>query len=511
VRSTTDAKSRANCANCWSNSPQLSPGSAARDGDGDRVSRRSRSAARHHRRCRFAGIPLGHEFTSLVLALLQVGGHPSKLAQELIAQVRALDGDYRSKPISRCQLPELPGRGAGAEPDERAQPEASATSRSTAHCSRAEVEARQVMSVPTVFLNGVRCSLPGAWASKRSWPSSTPARRARAAMQIAAKARRSTCWSSAAARPVRRRRSTPRARASAPASPPNVSAGRCWTPWRSRTSSRCRTPKARSWPTALEQHVRDYDVDIMNLQRAERPCAGRAPMAWSKSKLASGATLSAKTVILATGARWRQMNVPGEADYRNKGVAYCPHCDGPLFKGKRVAVIGGGNSGVEAAIDLAGIVAHVTLIEFDGKLRADEVLQRKLRSLPNVDTVITSRADHRSAGRWPESDRPDLSGSRHARRSMHAGAGRHLRADRPAAQHRMAEGHAGTVAARRDRRSTSAARPRCPGVFAAGDATTVPYKQIVIAMGAGATAALGAFDHMIRQSAPSDTHVSAAA
>src|SRR5689334_9186620 len=143
--------------------------------------------------------------------------------------------------------------------------------------------------------------------------------------------------------------------------------------------------------SALEQHVHDYDVDVINRQRAERLIPAQEPGGLIEVRLASGPSLKSKTVIVSTGARWRDMNVPGEREYRNKGVTYCPHCDGPLFKGKRVAVIGGGNSGVEAAIDLAGIVEHVTLLEFDGKLRADEVLQRKLRSLPNVRVIVNAQ------------------------------------------------------------------------------------------------------------------------
>ncbi len=217
-------------------------------------------------------------------------------------------------------------------------------------------------------------------------------------------------------------------------------------------------------------------------------------------KLASGATLRSRTVVLSTGARWREMNVPGENEYRNKGVTYCPHCDGPLFKGKRVAVIGGGNSGVEAAIDLAGIVAHVTLIEFDGRLRADEVLQRKLRSLPNV-RVIVSRAHHRGARRGGKvtglsyRDRGSSELHRIELEGVFVQIGLLPNTD----------WLQGTV-----ERSVRAARSRwmrrgqtsLPGVFAAGDATTVPYKQIVIAMGEGSKAALSAFDHLIRTSVP---------
>ncbi len=125
--------------------------------------------------------------------------------------------------------------------------------------------------------------------------------------------------------------------------------------------------------SALEEHVKSYDVDIMNLQTAEELIPGEV----LGIRLANGAILKSKSIIIATGARWKELNVPGEKEYRGKGVAYCPHCDGPLFKGKKVAVVGGGNSGVEAAIDLAGIVEHVTLLQYDDQLKADAVLQKK--------------------------------------------------------------------------------------------------------------------------------------
>ena len=213
----------------------------------------------------------------------------------------------------------------------------------------------------------------------------------------------------------------------------------------------------------------------------------------------NGATLRARSVVLATGARWRNMNVPGEHDYRNKGVTYCPHCDGPLFKGKRVAVIGGGNSGVEAAIDLAGVVAHVTLIEFDAQLRADEVLQRKLRSLPNVDVIVNALTTE------VKGDGSRVTGLDYDDRAT--GESVHLALEGIFVQIGLlpnTEWLKGTVELSPrgeividDRGATS-----IPGVFAAGDCTTTPYKQIVIAVGAGATASLSAFDHLIRTSAP---------
>jgi alkyl hydroperoxide reductase subunit F len=251
---------------------------------------------------------------------------------------------------------------------------------------------------------------------------------------------------------------------------------------------------------ALEQHVRNYDVDIMNLQRATKLVpAGESASGLIEVELENGATLKSKTVVLSTGARWRQMGVPGENEYRNKGVAYCPHCDGPLFKGKRVAVIGGGNSGVEAAIDLAGIVAHVTLVEFDGKLRADEVLQRKLRSLPNVEVIVSAQStevlgDGQKVNGLVYKDRTD--GSMHSLSLEGIFVQIGLLPNTEWLQGTLDLSPRGEIVI--DARGQTS----LPGVFAAGDATTVPYKQIVIAMGAGSTAALGAFDHLIRTSAP---------
>jgi alkyl hydroperoxide reductase subunit F len=245
---------------------------------------------------------------------------------------------------------------------------------------------------------------------------------------------------------------------------------------------------------ALEEHVRHYDVDIMNLQRAKALVPGDL----IELQLESGATLKARTVILSTGARWRNINVPGEQEFKNKGVAYCPHCDGPLFKGKRVAVIGGGNSGVEAAIDLAGLVAHVTLIEFAEQLRADEVLQRKLRSLPNV-TVITNAQTTEITG--------DQKVNGLTFRDRASGVVHRVDLEGVFVQIGLVpntEWLKGTLELSRFGEIIVDAKGQTsvPGVFAAGDCTTVPYKQIIIAAGDGSKAALSAFDHLIRSTAP---------
>jgi alkyl hydroperoxide reductase subunit F len=258
--------------------------------------------------------------------------------------------------------------------------------------------------------------------------------------------------------------------------------------------------------TALEQHVREYDVDLMPRQRAVRLVpAGDDGL--TGVELENGVVLRSRSVVLTTGARWRNVGVPGEAEYRNKGVTYCPHCDGPLFKGKRVAVIGGGNSGVEAAIDLAGVVRHVTLIEFDPALRADEVLQRKLRSLPNVDVIVSARTteitgDGSRVTGLTYIDRNDDSEHRVELDGVFVQIG--LLPNTEWLEGAIELSPRGEIVID-DRGQTS-----LPGVFAAGDCTTVPYKQIVVAMGAGSIAALGAFDHLIRTSAPSESALASA-
>ena len=258
--------------------------------------------------------------------------------------------------------------------------------------------------------------------------------------------------------------------------------------------------------SALENHVRQYGVDIMNTQRAAKLVPAATENGLVEIELESGASLLARTVILSTGARWRSMNVPGEDAYRNKGVTYCPHCDGPLFKGKRVAVIGGGNSGVEAAIDLAGIVEHVTLVEFDSVLRADDVLQRKLRSLPNADILLSTLTtevlgDGNKVTGLTYQDRTTDTSHTLDIEGVFVQIGLLPNTEWLAGSVELSD--RGEIAID-DRGQTSV-----PGVFAAGDCTTVPYKQIVIAAGAGATAALSAFDRLIRTGVPAEDSTAA--
>jgi alkyl hydroperoxide reductase subunit F len=444
---------------------------------------------------RFAGIPLGHEFTSLVLALLQVGGHPPKVGPEVLEQVRALDGDYTFETYFSLSCQNCPDVVQALNLMSVVNPRIRHVAIDGA-LFQDEVESREVMAVPSVFLNGKpfaqgRMDLAQVLAKLDTGASD------RAARKIADKAPFDVLvvggGPAGAAAAIYAARKGIRTGVAA-----ERFGGQVLDTMGIENFISVKETEGPKLAAALEQHVREYDVDVMDLQRAEKLVPAGAD-GLVEVKLASGASLRSRTVVLSTGARWRTMNVPGEEEYRNKGVAYCPHCDGPLFKGKRVAVIGGGNSGVEAAIDLAGIVAHVTLLEFDGKLRADEVLQRKLRSLPNVTVHVNAQTTEVLG------DGRKVTGLVYKDRA--GGETRRVELEGIFVQIGLlpnTEWLKGTVALSKrgeividDRGQTS-----LPGVFAAGDATTVPYKQIVIAMGAGSTAGLAAFDHLIRSSAP---------
>jgi alkyl hydroperoxide reductase subunit F len=458
----------------------------------------------HDIHLRFAGLPLGHEFTSLVLALLQVGGHPSKATAELIEQVRNLPGEYRFETYFSLSCQNCPDVVQALNLAAVLNPNIQHVAIDGA-LFQDEVEARQIMSVPTVYLNGEvfdqgRMSLEQIVAKLDTGAAK------RDAANLAAKAPFDVLviggGPAGAAAAIYAARKGIRTGVAA-----ERFGGQVLDTMAIENFISVQETEGPKMAAALEQHVRQYDVDIMNLQRAEQLVPAGAD-GLVEVKLANGASLKSRTVILSTGARWRQMNVPGEDQYRNKGVAYCPHCDGPLFKGKRVAVIGGGNSGVEAAIDLAGIVSHVTLVEFDGKLRADEVLQRKLRSLGNVDILVNAQStevlgDGSKVTGLVYKDRVGGDVHRVALEGIFVQIG--LLPNTEWLQGTVALSPRGEIVVD-DRGQTS-----LPGVFAAGDATTVPYKQIIIAMGEGSKAALSAFDHLIRSSAPVNSAVAEAA
>jgi alkyl hydroperoxide reductase subunit F len=444
---------------------------------------------------RFAGIPMGHEFTSLVLALLQVGGHPSKESEELQQQVHVLDGDFKFETYYSLSCQNCPDVVQALNLMSVLNPRIKHTSIDGA-LFQDEVEKREVMAVPSVYLNGEpfgqgRMSLAEIIGKVDTGAEAREAEKLRhkdpfEVLVVGG----GPAGSSAAIYAARK----------------GISTGIVAERFGGQVADTMGIENLISVPytegpklvAAMEQHVKDYDVDIMNLQRAEKliPAAGRGGL--HEVQLANGASLKSRTLVLSTGARWRQLGVPGEEEYRNKGVAYCPHCDGPLFKGKRVAVIGGGNSGVEAAIDLAGIVGHVTLLEFADELKADEVLQKKLRTLKNAE-ILTSAQTTEVFG---ESGK--VSGLKY--KDRHSGEVHDVSLEGVFIQIGLipnTEWLKGSIELSQhgeiivdERGETS-----IPGVFAAGDATTVPYKQIVISMGDGSKAALSAFDFLIRNPA----------
>ena len=450
-------------------------------------------------RISFAGIPMGHEFTSLVLALLQTGGHPPKVEEAVIEQIRALAAEIHFETYISLSCHNCPEVVQALNLMAVLNPKISHTMIDGA-IFQDRVNELKIMAVPTVIANGEafgqgRMLLEEILAKVDTGAAARDAARlsgkdafdvlivgggpagASAAIYAARKGIRTGVVSERFGGQVQDTMAIENFISVKETDGPKLS-------------------------MALEEHVKTYEVDVMNLQRAASLKAGEL----IEVTLANGAVLKSKSVILATGARWREMNVPGEREYRGRGVAYCPHCDGPLFKGKDVAVIGGGNSGVEAAIDLAGIVGHVTLLEFDSKLRADAVLQAKLGSLPNV-TVITDAQTTEVTGNGEKmnglvyKDRNSGEVHRVALAGVFVQIG--LLPNTDWLKGTVALSKHGEIEIN-DRCETS-----LPGVFAAGDATTVPYKQIIIAMGEGSKAALSAFDHLIRSPAPSAEAVAA--
>ncbi|OWK28992.1 alkyl hydroperoxide reductase subunit F [Sphingomonas mucosissima] len=441
---------------------------------------------------RFAGVPLGHEFTSLVLALLQVGGHPPKLSQEVIDQVQALDGDYQFESYFSLTCQNCPDVVQALNLMSVLNPRIRHVA-IEGGAFQQEVEARQIMSVPAIFLNGEPFA-QGRMDVEQIVAKLDTGASARAAEKIAAKepfevlvVGGGPAGAAAAIYSARKGIRTGIATERFGGQVLDTMAIENFI-----SVSHTEGPKL---VAQLEQHVGDYDVDVMNLQKAAKLVPAAREGGLHEVTLESGATLKARTVILSTGARWRQMNVPGEDQYRNKGVTYCPHCDGPLFKGKRVAVIGGGNSGVEAAIDLAGIVAHVTLIEYDRDLRADAVLQRKLASLPNVK-VITSALTTEVKGDGSKVVALTYKDRNHD--TLHEIELEGIFVQIGLVPNTEWLRDAVALSTRGEIEIDHRGETSQPGIFAAGDCTTVPYKQIVIAMGEGSKASLSAFDYLIR-------------
>lgn len=441
-------------------------------------------------RVRFAGIPMGHEFTSLVLALLHVGGHPMKLDDDTIAQVKALDGQYQFETYISLSCQNCPDVVQALNMMSVLNPNISHVMIDGGLFPK-EVETRQIMSVPTMYLNGEtfgqgRMTLPEIVAKLDSNADAKAAEKINQkdpfdVLIVGGGPAASAAAVYSARKGIRTGMISERF------------GGQLNDTLSIENFISVQETEGPHLTSALAAQVNSYDVDIMELQRAKslQSEAGQITV-----ELESGASVQSKSVILATGANWRELGIPGEDQYRAHGVAYCPHCDGPLYKGKDVAVVGGGNSGVEAAIDLSGLVNHVTLLEFADELKADAVLQNKLKTLSNV-TVITEAESTEVLG-----DGTKVTGLVYRNRAsseMHelALAGIFVQIGLVP----NTDWLKGTVELSQygEIEVDDHAQTSMPGVFAAGDVTTTPYKQIIIAMGDGATAALSAFDYLIRQ------------
>ncbi len=442
---------------------------------------------------RFAGLPLGHEFTSLVLALLWTGGHPPKVEPELIESIQGLDGDFNFEVYMSLSCHNCPDVVQALSLMAIFNPKVK-TVVIEGGAFQKEVEDRQIMAVPMVFLNG-QVFGSGRMSAEEIVAKLDSNSEAREADKLNQKAPFDVLivggGPAGAAAAVYAARKGIRVGVAAERFGGQVNDTMAIENYISVLETD--GPKMAA---AMEAQVRHYEVDIMNLQRAAKVVPATTPGGLTQVHMANGGVLSARSVILSTGARWRNVNVPGEEQYKNKGVAYCPHCDGPLFKGKRVAVIGGGNSGVEAAIDLAGLVEHVSLVEFADALKADAVLVSKLKSLPNVSIHVNAQTTEITG------DGQKVNGLTYKDRASQAV--HHIELAGVFVQIGLVpntEFLKGTLALSQFGEIVVDAKchTSLPGVFAAGDVTTVPFKQIVIAAGEGAKAALSAFDYLIRQ------------
>lgn len=433
----------------------------------------------------FAGVPLGHEFTSLVLALLQVSGRPPKIDEKIIDQIKDIREEYHFETYVSLSCHNCPDVVQALNIMSVLNPNITHTMIDGA-AYKDEVESKDILAVPTVFLNGEpfgsgRMSIEeilmklGKGADVEELSNKEPFD----VLVIGGGPAGSSAAIYAARKGIRTGIVAERF------------GGQILDTLTIENFISVKATEGPKLAQALEEHVKEYPVDIMNLQTAKK-LEKKDNMI--EIELENGAILKSKSVIIATGARWRNVNVPGEQEFKNKGVAYCPHCDGPLYAGKDVAVIGGGNSGIEAAIDLAGIVNHVTVLEFNSELKADVVLQERLNSLPNV-TVITNAATKEITGTDKVNGLTYVDRETNEEKHIEL-AGVFVQIglvpNTEWLEGTLERNRIGEIIVEKNGATT------VPGVFAAGDCTDSPYNQIIISMGSGATAALGAFDYLIR-------------
>ncbi|CCK74976.1 Alkyl hydroperoxide reductase, large subunit [Oleispira antarctica RB-8] len=454
----------------------------------------------------FAGLPMGHEFTSLVLALLHSGGHPMKLEPEVIEQIAGLDKEMNFEIFISLSCQNCPDVVQALNMMAAINPKIT-TTMIDGGAFQDEIAQRNIMAVPSVYLNGEvfaqgRISLAEILAKvdTGSVAKEAAALNEKEPYEVLVVGG-GPAGASAAIYAARKGIRT------------GVVAdrfgGQVLDTMSIENFISVKETEGPKLAAALEEHVKEYDVDIINQQKANNVIsAEKTEDGYIHVELESGATLKSRSVILSTGARWREMNVPGEQEYRNKGVAYCPHCDGPLFKGKRVAVIGGGNSGIEAAIDLAGLVEHVTVLEFSDTLRADKIIVDKANSMGNVEIIKQAQTtevlgDGTRVTALNYTDRTTGETKKIELAGIFVQIGLVPNSE-------FLKGSEIELSSRGEIEVSPKGETSMPGVFAAGDVTTVPYKQIIIAMGEGSKASLGAFDYLIRTPVPNHRAINAA-
>ena len=432
----------------------------------------------------FAGIPLGHEFTSLVLALLQVSGRAPKVEDSVIEQIKNIEGNYNFVTYVSLTCQNCPDVVQALNLMSVVNPNISHTM-VEGSAFKEEIDRENILAVPSVYLNGEfmasgRMTIEdilnhlGSGVDPAELNEKDPfdvlvigggPGGASAAIYAARKGIRTGIVA-------------------------DVFGGQVMDTLGIENFIGTKYTEGPKLMAEIEEHVNEYGVDVMKGLQAK----SIKKKDLFEVELDNGAILSSKTIILSTGARWRNIGVPGEQEFKNKGVAYCTHCDAPLFEGKHVAVVGGGNSGIESALDLAGVVNHVTVFEFMPELKADAVLQERLRSLPNVDVVLNAQTTEITGD-------DTVNGITYIDRETNEE--KHVELQGTFVQIGLApntEWLGDTVEKNKMGEIVidKSGQTNIPGIFAAGDCTDTPYKQIVVSMGAGATAALGAFDYLLR-------------
>ena len=434
----------------------------------------------------FSGLPMGHEFTSFILALLQVSGRPPKVDEDIIERIKKIDKTINLETYVSLTCHNCPDVVQAFNIMAVLNPNITHTM-IEGGMYQDEVKAKGIMSVPTVYKDQEEFTSGRATieqlVEKLDGPLDADAFADKGVYDVLVIGG-GPAGNSAAIYAARKGLKTGLLA--------ETFGGQVIETVGIENMIGTLYTEGPKLMAQVEEHTKSYNVDIIKSQLA----TGIEKKELIEVTLANGAVLQAKTAILALGAKWRNINVPGEDEFRNKGVTYCPHCDGPLFEGKDVAVIGGGNSGLEAALDLAGITKHVTVLEFLPELKADQVLQERAAKTDNL-TILKNVATKEIVGQ------DHVTGLNYVERDTNEE--KHLDLEGVFVQIGLVPSTAWLkdsgieLNERQEIVVDKFGSTNIPGIFAAGDCTDSAYKQIIISMGSGATAAIGAFDYLIRQ------------